>query len=157
MPGSLPQTPVFPILTNHFIKLSRCRPIVRMKFGHFYMVIAWIQNQGLRDLIAIIYCRICLKNVIRSVKIVHSELPTTISSRRKKDPDVTPLPPLSPDLIWSFVSGKETSKFFDVDSIESADTTGRINAQWAHSSKIRSLCLMKLSSKTFQNFLPRQT
>ena len=48
------------------------------------------------------------------------------------DPDVTsPLPPLSPDLIWSFVSGKETSKFFDVDSIESADTTGRINAQWA--------------------------
>ena len=62
--------------------------------------------------------------------MVHSELPTTIS-RRKKDPDVTPLPPLSPDLIWSFVSGKETSKFFDVDSIESADTTGRINAQWA--------------------------
>ena len=55
--------------------------------------------------------------------MVHSELPTTISSRRKKDPDVTPLPPLSPDLIWSFVSGKETSKFFDVDSIESADTT----------------------------------
>ena len=86
--------------------------------------------------------------------MVHSELPTTIS-RRKMDPDVTPLPPLSPDLIWSFVSGKETSKFFDVDSIESADTTGRINAQWAHSSKIRSLCLMKLSSKTFQNFLPR--
>ena len=89
--------------------------------------------------------------------MVHSELPTTISSRRKKDPDVTPLPPLSPDLIWSFVSGKETSKFFDVDSIESADTTGRINAQWAHSSKIRSLCLMKLSSKTFQNFLPFST
>ena len=88
--------------------------------------------------------------------MVHSELPTTIS-RRKKDPDVTPLPPLSPDLIWSFVSGKETSKFFDVDSIESADTTGRINAQWAHSSKIRSLCLMKLSSKTFQNFLPFST
>ena len=95
------------------------------------------------------------KNVIRIVKIAHSE--TTISSRRKKDPDVTPLPPLSPDLIWSFVSGKETSKFFDVDSIESADTTGRINAQWAHSSKIRSLCLMKLSSKTFQNFLPFST
>ena len=33
---TLPQTPVFPILTNHYIKLSRCRPIVRMKFGHFF-------------------------------------------------------------------------------------------------------------------------
>ena len=38
MPGSLPQTPVFPILTIHYIKLSRCRPIVRMKFGHFYYI-----------------------------------------------------------------------------------------------------------------------
>ena len=37
MLGSLPQTPVFPILTNHFIKLSRCRPIVRMKFGYFFI------------------------------------------------------------------------------------------------------------------------
>ena len=37
----MPQTPVFPNLTNHFIKLSRCRPIVRMKFGHFIWHI-WI-------------------------------------------------------------------------------------------------------------------
>ena len=35
MPGSLPQTPVFPILTIQFIKLSRCWPIVQMKFEHF--------------------------------------------------------------------------------------------------------------------------
>ena len=38
MLGSLPQTPVFPILTNHFIKLSKCRPIVQMKFGHFILM-----------------------------------------------------------------------------------------------------------------------
>ena len=30
----LPQY-LFPILMIHYIELSRCRPIVRMKFGHF--------------------------------------------------------------------------------------------------------------------------
>ena len=36
MLGSLLQTPVFPILTNYFLKLSKCRPIMRIKFGHFF-------------------------------------------------------------------------------------------------------------------------
>ena len=29
--------PQLPVLTDHYIKLSRCRPIVRMKFGHFFI------------------------------------------------------------------------------------------------------------------------
>ena len=36
LPGSLLRTLVFPILMTQFIKLSRCQPLVRMKFGHFF-------------------------------------------------------------------------------------------------------------------------
>ena len=36
-PGYLPGYLMLPNLTNHFIKLSKCQPMVRMKFGHFFV------------------------------------------------------------------------------------------------------------------------
>ena len=57
LPGSLPQTPVFPILTIHFIKLSRCRPIVRMKFGHFYCHSVGTFHWNWEGWFKILYCK----------------------------------------------------------------------------------------------------
>ena len=55
--GSLSQTPVFPILTIHFIKLSRCRPIVRMKFGHFYCHSVGTFHWNWEGWFKILYCK----------------------------------------------------------------------------------------------------